>query len=142
MSATAASPHILKHAPVLAAACLVVVSMIPASQPAAGPVADALRNASPRDRARVASVYRALADVTARDSGQQIATLASWRAVHASALRLAAGGTDLPGKYPGLDVAVDSVLANAVGSLEDVPMSRDVVQKLVAGCNSVVKQSE
>jgi hypothetical protein len=62
--------------------------------------------------------------------------------VHASALRLAAGGTDLPGKYPGLDVAVDRVLQESLGTLEDVPMTRDVVGKLVDGCKKVVAQSE
>lgn len=142
MSATLASPHILKHVSVLAAGVLVAVSMIPASRPAEGPVADALRSASPADRARVASVYKALGDITARDAGQQITTLASWRAVHASALRLAAGGTSLPGKYPGLDVAVDTVLREAVGALDDVALTKEIVGKLVSGCNAVVKQSE
>ena len=116
--------------------------MIPAPQPAAGPVADALRVATPGDRARVASLYKALADMTARDAGQQIKTVGDWRAVHASALRLAAGGTDLPGKYQGLDVAVDTVLRESLGSLDDVPMTSDVVGKLVAGCKKVVTQSE
>lgn len=142
MSGFAPGSDLLKRASILAAGALVAISLIPARQPAAGPVADALRNASPRDRARVASIYEALADVTARDAGQQITTLASWRAVHASALRLAAGGTDLPGKYPGLDVAVDKVLVDSVGSLDDVALSKEVVQKLVAGCKNVVKQSE
>lgn len=135
----------MKHVAVLASALLVVVSLIPASRPAAGPVADALRSASPADRARVASIYRALGDVTARDAGRQITTLAQWRAVHASALRLAAGGTPLVGKYPGLDVAVDTVLRQGIQAergVDDVPMSADVVSKLVAACNEVVKQSE
>lgn len=142
MPSSAPSTHILKRASILAAGFLVAVSLIPASPPAAGPVADALRVATPRDRARVASLYRALADITARDAGQQIKTVGTWRAVHASALRLAAGGTDLPGKYKGLDVAVDTVLRDSLGSLEDVPLTSDVVRKLVDGCNRVVSQSE
>lgn len=142
MSGFAPGAHLLKRASILAAGLLVAVSVIPARPPAAGPVADALRVASPRDRARVASIYKALADVTARDAGQQIKTVGAWRAVHASALRLAAGGTDLPGKYRGLDVAVDTVLRESLGSLDDVPMTSDVVGKLVAGCNKVVNQSE
>lgn len=142
MSTVAPGSNFLKHLPVLAAGLLVAVSVIPARPPAAGPVADALRLASPRDRARVASIYQALGDITARDAGQQITTVGTWRAVHASALRLAAGGTDLPGKYPGLDVAVDRVLQESLGSLDDVPMTKEVVGKLVAGCRTVVKQSE
>jgi hypothetical protein len=68
-----------------------------------GPVSRALTSASSTDRAAVASVYAALADLIERDGGSRIATTALWRAVYQDALRLAAGGTDLPGKYPGLD---------------------------------------
>ena len=141
MSGFAPGSDLLKRASILAAGALVAISMIPARQPAAGPVADALRNASPRDRARVASVYEALADITARDAGQQMTTLASWRAVHASALRLAAGGSDLPGKYPGLDRAVEDVFAKHFPA-DDVTLSKELVAKIVAGCKDVVKQSE
>lgn len=122
---------------------LVAFSFVPVSRPVAdGPVANALKSATSSDRARVASIYRSLADVTRRDRGQQITTLGQWRAVHASALRLAAGGTDLVGKYPGLDVAVDAVLSKRIGELTNAPMSADMVTKLADGCAEVAYQSE
>lgn len=131
-----------KHIPILVAAALVAFSFFPTPQPVAGPVATAMKSASSTDRRKVSAVYRALADVTARDAAQQIKTLGQWRAVHASALRLAAGGTNLVGKYKGLDLAVEEVLQASVGTLENVPLNDELVGKLVAGCKEVVRQSE
>ena len=131
----------MKHVPLLVAAALVAFSFFPTPQPVAGPVAAALKSATSTDRAKVRGIYVALADVTARDAGQQIKTLAHWRAVHASALRLAAGGTDLVGKYPGLDKAVDDVLKTHVPT-DNVSLTPELVGKIVEGCKVVVKQSE
>lgn len=143
MSGTPASVAAVRHLPIIGAALLVAFSFVPVSRPAAdGPVANALKSATSSDRARVASIYKALADVTRRDRGQQITTLGQWRAVHASALRLAAGGTDLVGKYPGLDVAVDTVLRSKVGELTNAPMSDSLATSLADGCQEVVRQSE
>lgn len=132
----------LAHIPVFAAAMVVVASFVFVPRPAAtGPVAAALTSASSTDRERVRAIYTALADVTTRDAGSRIATVAAWRAVHSDALRLAVGGTDLPGKYPGLDRAVEEVLAKHV-SLDNTPITPEVAAKLVAGCKEVAKQSE
>ena len=131
----------MKHIPLLIAAALVAFSFFPTPQPAAGPVAAALKSATSTDKAKVRGIYVALADVTARDAGQQIKTLAHWRAVHASALRLAAGGTDLVGKYSGLDKAVDETLKAYVPT-DNVSLTPDLVGKIVEGCREVVKQSE
>ena len=128
----------MKNIPIAVALVLVVLSFLPGRQPAAGPVAEALRTATPSDRAKVARIYSALATITERDAGSQIATVGVWRAVHSAELRLAVG--ELKGKYPGLDVAVEKVLASFVPA-EDVPMSEDVVNKLTAGCLEVAKQS-
>lgn len=139
------APSKMKHLPLAIAAVVCALTFIPQRPAVTGPVADALRSASSSDRARVASVYRALADVTGRDAGQQITSLAVWRSIHASSLRLAAGGTSLVGKHPGLDVAVDKVLRDAIGSAEKIDneaMSGELVEKLVAGCKEVVRQSE
>lgn len=130
-----------KHLPIVVAAALVAFSFIPSKQPASGPVAAALQSASSSDRAMVRGIYESLADVTVRDASQQIKTLGQWRAVHASALRLAAGGTDLVGKYPGLDKAVDEVLRSHVPT-DNVAMTPELLAKVVAGCKEVVKQSE
>jgi hypothetical protein len=135
----------MKHLPLALSVLVFALTLVPQRPAVTGPVADALRSASSTDRARVASVYRALADVTVRDAGKQIATLATWRSIHASSLRLAVGGTELVGKYKGLDVAVDTVLRDALGAAEkvdNVALTPDVVEKLAAGCKEVVRQSE
>lgn len=129
----------MKHLPVVIALLLVVFGFLPGRQPATGPVAAALSSATSSDRAKVSAIYRALADVTQRDAGGQIATMSIWRDVHRSALRLAAG--ELKGKYAGLDVAVEKVLAEHM-SLDDVPMAADQVEKVVAGCREVERQAK
>lgn len=142
MQRIAPSPSPLTHLPVLVAAALVAASFVWSPRPAAsGPVAAALKSASSTDRERVRAIYQALADITQRDAGSRIATVAAWRAVHSDALRLAVGGTDLPGKYPGLDRAVESVLAQNV-SLDNVAITPEVAAKLVTGCKEVARQSE
>ena len=142
MQHAAASPAPLSFLPTLAAAALVVASFVVVPRPAAsGPVATALQSASSTDRARVRAIYSALADVTQRDAGQRIANVATWRAIHSDALRLAVGGTDLVGKYPGLDKAVDAVLGEHVG-LDNVPLTPEVAAALVKGCRAVEAQCE
>jgi hypothetical protein len=64
-----------------------------------------------------------------------------WRAIYADALRLAAGGTDLPGKYPGLDRAVEEVLAQHY-PLDNLPIDKAMADKIAAGCRAVEKQCE
>lgn len=142
MQRIAAGAAPLAHLPILAAAMLVAASFLFVPRPAAtGPVAAALSSASSTDRERVRAIYQALADITQRDAGSRIATVSAWRAVHSDALRLAVGGTDLVGKYPGLDTAVESVLAGHV-SLDNTSITPEVAAKLVAGCKEVAKQSE
>jgi len=121
---------------------VVLASFVSSPRPAAtGPVATALQSASSSDRAKLASLYRALADVVARDSGRLITTTSAWRSVYRDALQLAAGGTDLVGKYPGLDVAVEKVLAEHY-PLENLPMDKDMAAKIAAGMKAVEAQCE
>jgi hypothetical protein len=68
----------------------------------------------------VAAFYSALADVVERDA-TTISTVGGFRELHAKSLDLAFKGTDLPGKYPGLDTAINAQLAEAVGT-DDVPL--------------------
>jgi hypothetical protein len=133
----------VKHwilAAAVAFAALQFVS-IPQRSAATGPVAKALASASSADRARVASVYASLADLIARDGGKLIPTTAVWRAIYSDALRLAAGGTDLPGKYPGLDKAVEEVLAQHY-PLDNLPIDTAMAGKIAAGCRAVENQCE
>ena len=105
------------------------------------PVASALKSATSSDRAKVASIYRSLADITQRDQGRLIASTAVWRAIHSDALRLAVGGTDLVGKYAGLDKAVEEVLAQHF-TLDNKPLDKAQVDAIVAGCKAVEAQCE
>lgn len=136
------SAQLAKYLPITLAALLVAASFVSSPRPAAtGPVATALQSATSTDRAKLASVYRALADVMARDSGRLIATTAVWRSIYSDALRLAVGGTDLVGKYPGLDAAVEKVLAESY-PLENVAIDDALAQKIVAGMKAVERQCE
>lgn len=106
-----------------------------------GPVSIALRSASSEDRRAVAAVYSALADVTERDATDRLlGTTQAWRSCHSAALRLAVGGTSLVGRYPGLDSAVEQVLAQFF-TLDNQSISPDIRAKIVAGCREVAKQS-
>lgn len=142
MSVTApGSAQVKRYLPFLLAGAL-ALSFVSVPRPAAiGPVATALESASPADRARVASIYRALADVMARDAGRLIATTAKWRAVYQDALRLAAGGTDLVGKYPDLDDAVEKTLSQYY-DLNVTAIDEQLSQKIVAACRDVERQCE
>jgi hypothetical protein len=135
---------LLKHVVVLVAVTFTALQFLKkdsSPRPAAPPVATALESASSSDRAKVRAIYSALADVTQRDGGRLITSTAVWRAIHSDALRLAAGGTDLVGKYTGLDTAVEKVLAEHF-TLDNTPLDAAQVEKIVAGCRAVEKQCE
>lgn len=132
----------LKNVPLIVAAALVAASFLWSPRPAAtGPVATALKSASSTDRAKIASVYGALADVMARDSGRLITTTAAWRAIYSDALRLAVGGTDLVGKYPDLSPAVEEVLASHY-PLDNLPVDAAMAEKIASGMRAVERQCE
>lgn len=137
-----AAPGPARLIPVTLAALLVAASFVSSPRPAAtGPVATALKSASSSDRAKLASIYGSLADVMARDQGRLITTTAAWRAIYSDALRLAAGGTDLVGKYPGLDKAVEEVIATHY-SLDNLPIDQALTEKIVAAMKAVESQCE
>ena len=112
----------MKHA----LACLTLVGLLWAFMPegkkpitppvvpaVSSPVGKALQAATKADRSRVASYYDALADVVSRSKA--ITTVEGFRRVHAASLDEAFKGTDLPGKYQGLDVAIEEQLVAAIG---------------------------
>jgi hypothetical protein len=105
----------IKHVfAVLAVIGLVVAFYPPAPKaPEAAGVRRAMTTATRVDRQRVSAYYDALADVVSRS--KSITTVEGFRRVHAKSLDEAFQGTDLPGKYPGLDVAIDEQLVSAIG---------------------------
>jgi hypothetical protein len=130
----------MKHLPLAIACLFLALTFIPPQPRATGPVATALQSASSSDRATIAATYRALADVVRRDAGRRITTTGVWRAVYQDALALAVGGTDLVGKYPGLDKAVEEVLGEYY-TLDEVAIDPDLAQKIGTACVEVARQS-
>jgi hypothetical protein len=129
----------MKHLPVIVALVVAVLTFLPApATRATGAVTTALASASRQDKATLRKIYTALADKTEADNGTLISTLGMWRQLHINTLKLAA--SEMRGKYAGLDVAVEKVLADHI-PLEDVAMA-GVVNKVVAGCREVATQSE
>lgn len=117
----------MKHILAIVAAVGLVLAFLPANQsprpvvvtPQSG-VSSAMQRATKQDRERVSAFYSALSDVVERDGGA-INTVGEFRTLHAKSLDLAFKGTDLPGKYTGLDLAINDHLVAAVGT-GDVPL--------------------
>lgn len=134
-----------KHLLAVLAVGLLVVAFLPHSASPVAPVAPAspvakcLKDASKQDKARVAAYYSALADVVKRDASV-ITTTGLFRSVHANSLDLAFKGTDLPGKYKGLDVAIDEKLKAAIG-LENVGLVDEKRAALVAALEGVAEDA-
>lgn len=131
---------VFKHALGVIAAVLLVVAFVPPKGVDVTPaekskVESVLASASKQDRARVRAYYTAMADVVRRDD-HIIATVGKWRTANANALDLAFKGTDLPGKYAGLDVAIDELLVKAVGK-DDVALTTEKRAALVAALEEV-----
>jgi hypothetical protein len=136
----------MKHLPLVFAALFVAYTFLP-PRPVVetGPVTTALASASSSDRAKVAGIYRALADVTARDQGKQIGSTSVWRVVHSNTLRLAVGGSSLVGKYQGLDKAVEEVLSQS-NSLDNLSLTAEsngqpVWKNLEKACLEIARQA-
>ena len=126
-------------------AAVVAVALIWAFMPSKGttpvvvaptsPVTAALSPASRQDKARVAAFYSAMADVVEREPSLAT-TVGGFRELHARSLDRAFKGTDLPGKYPGLDLAIDGKLVAAVGK-DDVPLPPAKRQSLIQALKDV-----
>lgn len=129
----------MKHLPVVLAILVASLAFIPSKQQVAGPVAEVMANASGSDRDTLRKIYTSLAKKTKADNGALITTVGMWRTFHANTLKLAAA--EMRGKYAGLDVAVEKVLAESF-PLDDVAMSGALADKVSAGCLEVARQSE
>lgn len=126
-------------------AAVVAVALIWAFLPAKGvspivvspksPVTAALSPATRQDKARVAAFYSSMADVVERDA-TLAKTVGGFTELHARSLDKAFKGTDLPGKYPGLDVAINDKLVAAVGT-DDVPLPPAKRQSLIQALKDV-----
>lgn len=129
----------MRHLPVIVAVLVAALTLLPTPKKAEGPVATAMAGASRSDRSHLKGIYLSLADVTEKDNGVLISTVGMWRQLHSNTLKLAAA--DMRGKYAGLDVAVEKVMAESF-PLDDAPLSGSLVAKIAAACREVAKQSE
>jgi hypothetical protein len=129
----------MKHIPIIVAVVVAALTFLPSPKKAEGPVATAMAGASRSDRSHLKGIYLSLADVTEKDNGTLLTTVGMWRQLHINTLRLAAA--DMRGKYAGLDVAVEKVMADKF-SLDDAPLSTSLVNQIAAACREVAKQSE
>jgi len=138
----------------LAGALLAVSVLFPngpaaafSSKPAAGPVTpkvtdktllEILKPATPEDLARINGVYSALGVVLARDSGELVTTTEQWAVLQARTLKLA---IDTPGKYKGLDDAIETVFLKTVGTDDVMPNNPDTQKKLVTACEIIANSA-
>lgn len=129
----------MKHIPLIVAIVVAALTFLPAPKKAEGPVAAVMAGASRSDRSHLKGIYLSLADVTEKDNGKLITTVGMWRQLHINTLKLAAD--DMRGKYAGLDVAVEKVMADKF-PLDDAPLSTSLVNQIAAACREVAKQSE
>ena len=76
-------------------------------------IVELLAKAAASDKARIVSVYSGLAEVLRRDNAERVNNTEKWAELHSNTLELA---IDEPGKYPGLDVAIEAVFVRTVGT--------------------------
>lgn len=99
-----------------------------------------LANASSEDRARIDGVYTAGAAILKRDAVTKfLATSEQFAKWQERTLKMA---IDEPGKYPGLDVAIEAVFAAAVGTDDVVAITDDMRAKLIAACQTVANSAK
>lgn len=98
----------------------------------------ALKTATPEDKARVVDVYTGLGGVLRRDKANGfVATTEQFAKLHERTLITA---IDTPGKYEGLDVAIEAVFAAAVGTDDVVSVTPELREKLISA-SAVVANS-
>jgi len=115
------------------------VAPVTPAQPTDAEVVRLLRSAPAADRRRIAGVYDALALIITRDAGVRINTTEKWAEVHANTLQLA---IDTPGKYPGLDVAIERVFKDSVGTDDVLPTNDATRQSLVKACEIIAASAK
>jgi hypothetical protein len=103
-----------------------------------------LRPASRAEKNRVVSVYAGLKTVLARDNGKRINTTEKWEEVQAQTLQMA---IDEPGKYEGLDEAIEAVFAAAVKDNNTDPtvvnpVTPEMQAKLIKACDILIASAK
>jgi len=101
-------------------------------------IVKSLTNATPEDRSRIVGIYDALAFILKRNDAKLITTTEQWALLQANTLQQA---IETPGKYEGLDVAIEAVFASAIGTDDVVAVTPEIEQKLVTACETIANSA-
>jgi hypothetical protein len=124
------------------------VDPVPAPAPAPVPaptvetdakIVELLAAAAPEDKSRIVDVYTAMAVILKRDDGKLVNTTEKWATFQTNTLTLA---IDQPGKYPGLDVAIEAVFLRVVGTDDVLPNNGETQMKLIKACDIIVASAK
>lgn len=107
--------------------------------PADPTIAKILSGASAADKARVRSIYGAMAVVLKRDGGKLVSTTEQFSVWQANTLTNA---VDKPGKYEGLDAAIEARFKAAVGTMDVVSITPELSAKLVDAAQSIANAAK
>lgn len=107
-------------------------------------IVELLSGASSAEKARTVSVYRGLRTVLTRDAGTRINTTEKLEELQANTLQMA---VDNPGKYPGLDIAIEAVFQKAVKSANVDPsvvnpMTPEIQAAVIKACETVMVSAQ
>jgi hypothetical protein len=94
-----------------------------------------LTPAAAEDLSRIAGIYDAMKTILTRDKGELVNTTEKWSLWHTNTLTRA---VDTPGKYPGLDEAIEAVFAQAVGTDDVLPANVETRAKLISACDIIL----
>lgn len=98
-------------------------------------VVKALATATAEDKQHVAGTYEGMLRVLNRDKGVRIKTTEKWADFQANTLQLA---METPGKYEGLDIAIENVFKTQLGTDDVLPTNADTQQRLAKACQIII----
>lgn len=99
-----------------------------------------LSAATAEDRARIVSIYEGMKAVLLRDNGKRINNTDKFAEWQANVLQLAVNHK--PGTYPKLDVAIEGVFRQSLGTLDVLPMTEENVKKIVNACDVIIASAK
>jgi hypothetical protein len=73
-----------------------------------------------------------------RNDAKLITTTEQWALLQANTLQQA---IETPGKYEGLDAAIEAVFASAIGTDDVVAVTPEIEQKLVTACETIANSA-
>lgn len=98
-----------------------------------------LAKADIKDKHRIQDVYEALIFWLRRDAGTRVITTEQWAELAANTQQTA---IETPGKYPGLDAAIEAVFLRVVGTDDVLPNNAETQKKLIEACELVANSAK